>query len=71
MLSADCAVGFRDAPYVVDQFGVRYDIAGGEGLGVGPYPIFVSHSAGQPHVRQPSSLSTYHPRVYFDRITRR
>lgn len=32
-----CAIG---APYLTDQFGDRYQITGGEGIGVGPYPTF-------------------------------
>jgi len=32
-----CGIG---GPYLTDQFGSRYEIIGGEGIGVGAYPIF-------------------------------
>jgi hypothetical protein len=40
---AGCGVG---GPYLTDQFGARYDITGGEGIGVGAYPIFFDPLTG-------------------------
>jgi hypothetical protein len=34
-------------PYLTDQFGTRYDIGGGEGIGVGAYPIFFQPLSGR------------------------
>jgi hypothetical protein len=39
-----CTVG---APYLTDQYGTRYGIIGGEGIGVGNYPIFFQPLSGQ------------------------
>ncbi|TMC53145.1 MAG: hypothetical protein E6J20_08750 [Chloroflexi bacterium] len=38
-----CGIG---APYLSDQFESRYEIIGGEGIGVGAYPIFFQPLAG-------------------------
>jgi hypothetical protein len=34
-------------PYLTDQFATRYDIGGGEGIGVGAYPIFFQPLSGR------------------------
>lgn len=38
-----CGIG---GPYMTDQFGTRYDIAGGQGIGVGAYPMFFQPLSG-------------------------
>ena len=38
-----CTIG---GPYLTDQFGTRYDITGGEGIGVGAYPMFFQPLSG-------------------------
>jgi hypothetical protein len=38
-----CGIG---GPYLTDQFGSRYEIIGGEGIGVGAYPIFFQPLTG-------------------------
>jgi hypothetical protein len=38
-----CGIG---GPYLTDQFGTRYNITGGEGIGVGAYPIFFEPLTG-------------------------
>lgn len=38
-----CNIG---GPYLTDQFGTRYDITGGEGIGVGAYPMFFQPLSG-------------------------
>lgn len=38
-----CGIG---GPYLTDQFGSRYEIIGGEGIGVGAYPIFFQPLVG-------------------------
>jgi hypothetical protein len=38
-----CGIG---APYLTDQFGTRYSITGGEGIGVGAYPMFFQPLSG-------------------------
>jgi hypothetical protein len=38
-----CGIG---GPYLTDQFGTRYDITGGEGIGVGAYPMFFQPLSG-------------------------
>jgi len=42
-VSSSCGIG---GPYLTDQFGSRYEIAGGEGIGVGAYPIFFQPLVG-------------------------
>lgn len=38
-----CGIG---GPYLTDQFGTRYDITAGEGIGVGAYPMFFQPLSG-------------------------
>ena len=38
-----CGIG---GPYLTDQFGTRYSITGGEGIGVGAYPMFFQPLSG-------------------------
>jgi hypothetical protein len=39
-VSGPCSAGIANTPYLIDQFGTRYDTTSGYGLGVGYYPIF-------------------------------
>lgn len=39
----ECGIG---GPYLTDQFGSYYDVIGGEGIGVGAYPVFFQPLAG-------------------------
>jgi hypothetical protein len=42
-----CGDGMTQAPYLTDQFGERYATIGGEGIGVGSYPIFFEPLRGK------------------------
>ena len=44
---ASCQAGVMDAPYLIDQYGTRYTITGGAGIGVGAYPMFFGPLRGQ------------------------
>lgn len=60
-----CGIG---GPYLTDQYGSRYEITGGEGIGVGAYPMFfeplrgpaVSNAQLALHVPQGSSEVVVH-----------
>lgn len=42
-----CSSGLSEGPYLIDQYGVRYSITGGEGVGVGDYPMFFQPLSGE------------------------
>jgi hypothetical protein len=44
--SGPCSAGIANTPYLIDQFGTRYDTTSGYGLGVGYYPIFFDPLSG-------------------------
>jgi hypothetical protein len=56
-----CSSGFGGAgPYLTDQYGERYAITGGEGIGVGAYPMFFQPLAGQA-LRSGATLTLHVP----------
>jgi hypothetical protein len=47
LIGAPCVPVMRSGPYLTDQFGQRYPVIGGGGIGVGAYPMLFQPIRGQ------------------------